>query len=81
MLTIVNDYETSGKFILEELIPANALEEYEEDSLMKLANIFLSYYVENKDKISKAKANVRARFNKFIISDYHKVLVKKAKWP
>lgn len=80
LITIVNEYENTWEFNLEDFCPANVLSEYTEDSLRRLAQIFLSYYVEHKNKISKWNINSKMRFNKFVISDYHKVLVKKPKW-
>lgn len=80
LIDIVNDYEETWTFTLQDFSPANVLEEYTEHSLRRLAEIFLSYYVENKKKISKWNINAKMRFNKFVISDYHKVLIKKPKW-
>ena len=53
---------------------------YERPGLEKLAVGFLDYYVANKDKLE-WKVNIKARFNKFVQSDYHNLLKKKATWP
>lgn len=78
-LDIVNEYETSGTFNLKELMSKSVENTWETSGLEKLAVVFLDYYVANKDKL-KGKVNIKARFNKFVLTDYHNLLTKKLVW-
>lgn len=76
---IVNEYEENGTFNIKELASVNVLNTYELPWLEKLAVIFLDWCTWNKDKLT-WKVNIKARFNKFVISDFQWIIKKKAKW-
>jgi len=79
-MVIVNEYENEGTFIVNELASKAVLNMYELSGLESLAVVFLDWCVRNKDKLE-WKVNIKARFNKFVQTDYQGLLMKKATWP
>lgn len=79
-LDIVADYEENWIYNIDELASKAVQNEYEMPGLKKLAVVFLDYYSGNKDKLD-WKVNIKARFNKFVQTDYHNLLTKKSVWP
>lgn len=79
-MTIVNEYEDEGSFSVYELASKAVINTYEMDWLSNMATVFLDWCVWNKDKLE-WKVNIKARFNKFVQTDYQWLLMKKATWP
>ena len=79
-MLIVNEYETEGTYNIDELASKAVVNAYELPGLNSLAIVFLDYYCANKDKLE-WKVNIKARFNKFVQTDYHGLLTKKSEWP
>jgi hypothetical protein len=79
-MEIVNEYENLWTYDINEIASVSVLGEYELDWLNRLWRRFLDYYVWNKDKLE-GKVNIKARFNKFVESDFYHLLKRKIKWP
>ena len=79
-MDIVNDYETVWTYNITELASKAVINTYEASGLNNLAVVFLDWCVWNKDKLE-GKVNIKARFNKFVQTDYQWLLKKKSEWP
>ena len=78
-MVIVLEYEEQGTFSVNELASKAVLNTYEIEWLESLAVVFLDWCVWNKDKLE-WKVNIKARFNKFVQSDFQWLLRKTTTW-
>lgn len=79
-MQIVSEYEEDGTFNIEEIASKAVINTYEASGLNSLAIVFLDWCSWNHDKLE-GKVNLKARFNKFVQTDYQWLLMRKNVWP